>query len=117
MASPALKGVHWDHGAYQPDLVVINLGTDFDAGMLDAKEYLEVFSGFVMRVRTVYPLSHIILVESNFHSDVLGTEGAEIREQLRLTLETVVARERAAGDRWISPRRLATMRKRRAISN
>lgn len=102
LASPGLKGVYWDHAAYQPDVVVINLGTDFDAGMLDAKEYLEVFSGFVMRVRTVYPLSHIILVESNFHSDVPGTEGAEIREQLRLTLEAVVARGHAAGDRWIS---------------
>ena len=98
---PRLEALFWDHTQYQPDAIIINLGTDFDSGLPEEEDYYDVYTGFVEQVRTAYPLSYIMLVESNFLSDQEGSEGYEARQQLRRTLEVVVERGREAGDRRI----------------
>lgn len=106
LAAPGNKTVRWNHGNYVPDVIAINLGTDFDAGLFDQEAYNEIYYGFVKQVRSAYPLSQIVLCESNFLSDEPGTETFEAREVLRLTLETVVAKSLMAGDRRVRMVRL-----------
>lgn len=101
LATPALRDVYWDHSTYVPEVIVINLGADFHAGLLDPVDYVEQYQAFVMRVRVLYPLSYIVLAESSYFSEQSGEEGYQAREQLRVTLEAVVARGREAGDERI----------------
>jgi hypothetical protein len=88
----------WDHTRYQPDVIAINIGTDFDAGMPDEAAYVEAYGAFVAQVRTAYPGAFLLLCESGFQSD--GSDGRPRvqRDQLWRTMTTVVEQRRAAGD-------------------
>jgi len=88
----------WDHSAYKPDLIVINDGTDFDAGPQDEAKFTDAYASFVRRVRQVHPGAYIILTESAFQSDGSDGRSRAGRDQLLRTIQAVVARQNAAGD-------------------
>lgn len=100
-SAPSREEAFWNHRNYTPEVIVISLGTDFDAGLIEQETYNEIYLGFVMQVRTSHPLSHIIMTDSAFLSDEPGSQSFEAREVLRMTLETVLAQSREAGDERI----------------
>lgn len=91
----------WNHTLYAPDLIAINIGTDFDAGRPDEAEFINAYAAFVEQVRLAYPRAHLLLCESGFQSD--GSDGRErvSRDQLLRTMEAVVERQNRVGDRRI----------------
>jgi hypothetical protein len=95
---PDTPGSVWDHARYQPDVIVLNDGTDFDAGPQDEAKFTDAYAAFVARVRSEYPRAYILLTESGFQSD--GTDGKSRagRDQLLSTINAVVGRQNAAGD-------------------
>ncbi len=97
-AMPDEPDSRWDHSRYTPDVVIINVGTDLDAGLPDAEKFAEAYAAFVGRVRAVHPHAYLILTESAYQSD--GTDGRprQQRDLLLRTLRTVVERRRAVGD-------------------
>ena len=53
---------NWDFKSYQPDVVVINLGTnDFSNGVIDATTFTTTYLAFLTQVRTNYPNARIYL--------------------------------------------------------
>lgn len=98
---PRDPGARWDHARYQPDVVLINVGTDFDAGLPGEASYVQSYASFVRQVRVAHPTAYILLSESNFLSDAPGSEGAAARAQLWRTIEAVVELGRQAGDERI----------------
>ena len=95
---PDTDGLPWDHSRYVPDVIVINDGTDFDAGPQDDAKFTDAYAAFVLQVRTAYPGAFLLLSESGFQSD--GSDGKPTagREQLLRTMNAVAERRRAAGD-------------------
>jgi lysophospholipase L1-like esterase len=62
----------WDHGAWTPDAVVVNLGTnDFNAGV-DPGVYVTAYVGFVNRLRGYFP-NALILCAVNGAGDAFST--------------------------------------------
>lgn len=92
----------WDHSEYIPDLIVVNIGTDFDAGNPDEKSFYHVYYNFIQMIRTAYPNAHILLTDSNFLSDKPGTNHYDSRQQLSRTLKYVVTRFSDEGDGEVS---------------
>lgn len=88
----------WDHARYQPDVIAINIGTDFDASIPEEAAYIEAYAAFVAQVRAAHPRAFLLLCESGFQSD--GSDGRPrvSRDQLWRTMTAVVDRRRAAGD-------------------
>ena len=99
---PDTPGSTWDHSRYQPDVIVINDGTDFDAGPQDEARFVDAYAAFVSRVRSLYPHAYILLTESAFQSD--GSDGRSTagREELLRTIKAIVARQNSAGDSRIA---------------
>lgn len=97
-ALPDKKGSVWDHTRYAPDVVVINDGTDFDAGPLDLAKFTDAYEAFVAQVRKAYPRAFILLSESGFQSDGSDGRPRTSRDQLLATLNEVASRRAAAGD-------------------
>jgi hypothetical protein len=95
---PDTPGSVWDHSRYQPDVIVLNDGTDFDAGPQDEATFTNAYAAFVARVRSVYPRAYILLTESGFQSDGSDGKSPAGRAQLLRTISAVVARQNAAGD-------------------
>lgn len=95
---PDTPGSAWDPSLYQPDVIVINDGTDFDAGPLDEAGFINAYAAFVARVRSLYPRAYILLTESGFRSDGSDGKSRASRDQLLRTINAVVARQNAAGD-------------------
>lgn len=91
----------WDHSLYAPDVIAINIGTDFDASLPDEAAYIEAYASFVERVRIAYPRGYLLLCESGFQSD--GSDGRDrtARDQLLRTMKAVVQRRQKAGDERI----------------
>lgn len=92
---PATK---WDHNSYQPDVVIINDGTDHDKDILPEAELTEAYAAFVARVRAVHPQAWILISESGFHPDAASGRPTAMREAMLKTLNAVIARRQAAGD-------------------
>ncbi len=88
----------WDHTRYQPDIVVINVGTDHDHDILPKTELDDAYTAFVFRVRTVYPKAYLLISESGFQPDAASGQPTTMRDALLKTLETVVSRRHEAGD-------------------
>jgi GDSL-like Lipase/Acylhydrolase family len=95
---PDTAGSVWDHARYQPDVIVLNDGTDFDAGPQDESRFTNAYAAFVTRVRFLYPHAYILLTESGFQSDGSDGKPRTGRDQLLRTINAVVARQNAAGD-------------------
>jgi hypothetical protein len=92
---PASK---WDHARYQPDVVVINDGTDHDKDIMPHAELTEAYAAFVVRVRAVYPKAWILISESGFHPDAASGQPTAMRAEMLKTLNAVISRQHAAGD-------------------
>jgi lysophospholipase L1-like esterase len=98
-ALPDDAASHWDHGSYQPDLVVISLGqNDLSTGLPHEGTFLKAYADLIARVREVHPVAGIVLAESAMHGEEPGSENAARRAFLRATLESLVVRRRATGD-------------------
>ena len=96
--NPAAK---WNHAGYQPDVIVINDGTDQDKDIMPEAELTEAYAAFVARVREVHPQAWILISESGFHPNAASGKPATMREEMLKTLNAVVARRHAAGDKRI----------------
>jgi lysophospholipase L1-like esterase len=55
----------WDHNQYQPDAVLICLGTnDFHLGIPPVEIWRKIFVLFIQRIQTLHPQSKVILISS-----------------------------------------------------
>jgi hypothetical protein len=97
-ALPDDPNSRWDHARYQPDVIVINDGTDHDKDIMPEAELTAAYAAFVARVREVYPAAWILITESGFHADAASGRPTKMREEMWKTLEAVVARRHASGD-------------------
>jgi lysophospholipase L1-like esterase len=97
-ALPDKEGSAWDHSRYQPDVIVINDGTDFDGGLLDVARFTDAYAAFVARVRAVHPGAFILLTESGFQSDGSDGRSRASRDRLLETIREVADRQHKAGD-------------------
>jgi hypothetical protein len=88
----------WDHNRYQPDVVVINDGTDHDHDILSKAELDDAYTAFVTRVRSVYPRAYILISESGFQPNTASGKPTDMRDALLKTLEAVVKRRHETGD-------------------
>jgi len=95
---PDTDGLPWEHSRYVPDVVVINDGTDFDAGPLDLARFTDAYEAFVVQVRSAYPAAFILLSESGFQSDGSDGRPRTSRDQLLRTMGEVARRRALAGD-------------------
>jgi Carbohydrate esterase 2 N-terminal/GDSL-like Lipase/Acylhydrolase family len=95
---PATK---WDHSRYQPDVIVINVGTDHDHDILPQAELDDAYLAFVARVRAVHPKAYILISESGFHPNTASGKPTTMRDELLKTLHEVVKRRQDAGDNRI----------------
>ena len=95
---PASK---WDHARYQPDVIVINDGTDHDAGILPEAELTDAYVAFVTRVRAVHPQAWILISESGFQANAASGQPTTMRDELLKTLNAVIKRRQEAGDSHI----------------
>jgi hypothetical protein len=95
---PDTPGSVWDHSRYVPDVIVINDGTDFDAGPQDEAKFTDAYAAFVAQVRSAYPGAFILLSESGFQSDGSDGRPRTARDELLRTMNAVAQRRRDAGD-------------------
>jgi hypothetical protein len=95
---PDTVGSVWDHARYQPDVVVINDGTDLDAGSQDEAKFTDAYAAFVAQVRAAYPKAYLLLTESAFQSDGSDGKSRAGRDELLRTITAVTERRHAAGD-------------------
>jgi lysophospholipase L1-like esterase len=60
----------WDAKKYQPDLVVVNLGTnDFAKGVPDSVIFVNTYVNFLKRLRNYYPTATILCIEGPMMND------------------------------------------------
>ena len=95
---PDTPGSAWDPARYQPDVIVLNDGTDFDAGPLDEGKFTKAYAAFVAQVRADYPKAWLLLTESGFQSDGSDGRPRSSRDQLLRTIQAVAQGCHAAGD-------------------
>jgi hypothetical protein len=95
---PDRDGAPWDPARYQPDVIVINDGTDFDGGPLDLAAFTDAYEAFVRQVRAAHPGAYILITESGFQSDGSDGRPRTSRDHLLATLNEVAARRLRAGD-------------------
>jgi Carbohydrate esterase 2 N-terminal/GDSL-like Lipase/Acylhydrolase family len=88
----------WDHTKYQPDVIVINVGTDLDSGPLEDATLIDAYAAFVATVRAAHPRAFILVSESNFQTDGSDGRPPTEREALLRVITAVAARRREAGD-------------------
>lgn len=102
-ALPDDPASHYDLAAYVPDAIVVCLGTnDFGPGRPDPAVFTKAYDDFVGEIRRAYPRSALLLAESPTFGETPGTEGRAKRDELRHTLDAIVARRRAQGDARIA---------------
>ncbi|HXQ81605.1 MAG TPA: GDSL-type esterase/lipase family protein [Opitutaceae bacterium] len=95
---PDKAGSVWDHSRYLPDVIVINDGTDFDAGPQDEATFTDAYAAFVGQVRSAYANAYILLSESGFQSDGSDGRPRTARDQLLRTIREVAERRQRSGD-------------------
>jgi hypothetical protein len=88
----------WDHSRYQPDIIVINDGTDHDKDIMPQTELTDAYAAFVARVREVHPQAWILISESGFHANAASGRSTVMREEFLKTLTAVTARRHTLGD-------------------
>lgn len=86
--------IHWDHAAYQPDLVIVSLGTnDFNlelGALPDRERYVSAYVAFVSRIRTLHPKASVLLTEGamvNDFTDPTRPQKSRLRSYLAETVE------------------------------
>lgn len=92
----------WDHAAYQPDAVVVGLGTnDFNQGIPDERVWTAAYAAFLARIRAVHPKARIIITSSPmFGPRVDNGDRAKAASHEHYLDETVLLRAQA-GDHQV----------------
>lgn len=99
---PDQPGSVWDPSRYTPDVIVIDVGTDFDSGTPAEPKFTEAYAAFVAQVRSTYPAAIILLSESGFQSDGSNGRPRTDRDHLLRTMRAVVEGRHRLGDERIS---------------
>ncbi|MBC8066866.1 MAG: SGNH/GDSL hydrolase family protein [Deltaproteobacteria bacterium] len=88
----AVEEAGWDHAAWQPDVVVVNLGTnDFSTeGDPSEEQYVGTYVEFAAHLREVNPEAFILLVSPSLFGEEVGLVDGY--------LQSVVAQRQQAGD-------------------
>jgi lysophospholipase L1-like esterase len=91
-------GPRWDFEKYQPQVVVLNLGTN-NFAIVDPGEarYVKVYTELVARVRAAYPKAFVVCALGSMLSDVYP-ENRKNLTQARKYMKVAVAKLREAGD-------------------
>ena len=92
----------WDHTRFSPDLILVNDGTDYDAGVPDADKLYAAFDAFVARLRAVHPKAFILLCESSFHADEIAGQPPGSRALYGRLLDRIVRHRQELGDKRVS---------------
>lgn len=91
LALPDEPETLWDHTAYVPDVIGIQLGTnDFNQGIPDQNEFINTYVEFVRKVRRDAPEATIFLMDSPIVADEAGR--GPRRTVLHSYLEQIVTR-------------------------
>jgi lysophospholipase L1-like esterase len=92
-ASPA-----WDVARYQPEIVVVNLGTnDFSPGGVDRAQYRAAYLAFLEKLRQYYPNASIIAAIGPMMSDSYPP-GEMAWTNVQADIQQVVQQRKTAGD-------------------
>ena len=83
-------GTAWNHHDYQPDVIGICLGNDFDAGVPDETDYIRAYVEFIRKLRRDAPRAAIILILSPVVND--PKEGVPRRTVLHAYLDEIARR-------------------------
>lgn len=106
-ALPDEPDAPWDHAAYQPDAIVVGLGTnDFAVGIPDAHAWVASYVRFAVRLREAHPASRILLLTSPMIGPRVDNGDAVKAAALADFLAEVVRRRNADGDERISFRQV-----------
>lgn len=106
-ALPDDPTVSWDHGSYQPDGIIVGLGTnDFATGIPEAEAWVASYLDFIGRLREVHPASRILLLTSPMIGPRVDNGDADKAAALMSFLAEAVRRRAALGDARISWRRV-----------
>jgi hypothetical protein len=95
---PDQPGSVWDPSRYSPDVIVVDVGTDFDSGAPAEPGFTEAYGAFVAQVRSAYPGAMILLSESGFQSDGSNGHSRASRDHQLRTMQAVAEQHRLAGD-------------------
>jgi hypothetical protein len=99
LALPDDPAARWNHAGYAPDAIVVCLGqNDFSQGRPDEAAYTETYARFVENLRQIHPGAALILAEDPMLDETPGSSDRAKRDQLRRTLDAIVARRQATGD-------------------
>lgn len=92
----------WDHAAWQPDAVVIGLGTnDFNQGIPDEREWTRAYDAFLARLRAVHPRSWIVLTSSPMFGPRMDNGDVAKAAALAHYLDEIVLLRQFAGDQRV----------------
>jgi lysophospholipase L1-like esterase len=98
-ALPEREDSAWDTSRFQPDLVVLNLGTNNFANIDPGeKKFVELYVALVARVREAYPAALVVAALGPMLTDTYP-EGRRSLTQARKYMKAAVAKIQAAGDR------------------
>jgi hypothetical protein len=97
-ALPDDPASQWDHSSYQPDVVILNVGTDYDVGMPDPAAMQEVMHRLLCRIREVHAEAWIVLVESGYHSDGSDGQSTLVRQAHLELMQWLVDKRKGEGD-------------------
>jgi len=95
-ASPA-----WDVSKYQPEVVVVNLGTnDFSPGGVDRAKYRSAYGDFLGKLRTYYPKAQIVCAIGPMLSDYYPA-GEMAWTHAQADVQAVVKARNDGGDKQV----------------
>jgi hypothetical protein len=93
----------WDHSRYDPDVIIISLGTaDYLDRIPDEGRFIQRYIDFLDDVRSAHPEPPIILTESVTFTEEPGTKRHPMRRALRQSLESVIDQIRSTGEEKIT---------------
>ncbi len=95
---PAREGSRWDTSRWQPQLVVVNLGTNNFANIDPGeKKFVELYVALVAKVRAAYPSAFIVAALGPMLTDRYP-EGRQSLTKARKYTKVAVAKIKDAGD-------------------
>jgi len=91
LALPDESRPKWEHASYQPDVILVSLGTnDFNLGSGEFPErqtFVSSYVAFVHALRAQYPLAHIVLTEGAIVSDAERPQKSVLRAYIAETAQ------------------------------
>jgi lysophospholipase L1-like esterase len=87
----------WDHDKFQPDTVVVGLGTnDLNLGLPDEEAWVMLYTSFLDRIREVHPRAKLLITNSPMHRP-----GSDHDGYLRRILPQIAAQS-GASVAWVN---------------